>query len=145
MDERWQKLGKTIGDSFRTLWVYIGILSAAVILTVLLILMYVKKSKQQKDDPDRRQGRQLTAVRIAILLLIGVLVLLTAPAVFLFFFQKVNRQKGAQMYAAYDPRRRGLRQIRAAHAGDPPCRGKRKNRLYAGAGAVCIHLRQAPV
>ena len=88
MDERWQKLGSTIVDSFKTLWVYIGILSAAVILTVVLILMYVKKSKQQKDNPDRIQGRQLTAVRIVILLLIGVLVLLAAPAVFLFFFKR---------------------------------------------------------
>ena len=82
-DEKWQLFGKTLGDLAASVYIYLGILLAAIVLIVILIVHYSQKRKAQPENT--ANSKRNVALRILIMILIGGLVFLISPIILSFF------------------------------------------------------------
>lgn len=76
-DEKWQLFGKTLGDVAEAVYIYLGVLVAAVILLVVLFARYRKKRREQPEN----NPKQTTGQRIVLIILTGLFVLLISPVI----------------------------------------------------------------
>ncbi len=79
-NDKWTEFGHTMGDIAQIVYIWGIALLIAVIILIILIALYVQKTRKNNDSSDDDNGgKKPVALRIGIIITVGILVLILSP------------------------------------------------------------------